>query len=75
MEKELNRELQSLESERRMDKLALKGHQWELSQKLNGSMGQDMMDVLQGNKQIKFSLWKRIRNNFRKILWNLNLVQ
>ena len=56
MNKEMSRELQSLDSERRMDKLALKGHQWTIAQQLNSSMGQDMKDVLEGKKQVKFSL-------------------
>ena len=62
MNKEMSRELQSLDSERRMDKLALKGHQWTIAQQLNSSMGQDMKDVLEGKKQVKFSLWRRIKN-------------
>ena len=75
MDKEMSREIQTLESERRMDKLALKGHQWTIAQQLNSSMGQDMKDVLDGKKQVKFSLWKRIKNSFDKWLWHLNLEQ
>jgi hypothetical protein len=58
-----------------MDKLALKGHQWTISQQLNSSMGQDMKDVLEGKKQVKFSLWRRIKNSFDKLLWSLSLEQ
>lgn len=75
MNKEMNRELQSLDSERRMDKLALKGYQWTIAQQLNSSMGQDMKDVLEGKKQVKFSLWRRIKNGFDKLLWILSLEQ
>jgi hypothetical protein len=75
MDKAMSRELQTLESERRMDKLALKGHQWTIAQQLNSSMGQDMRDVLEGKKQVKFSLWRRIKNSFDKLLWSLNLEQ
>lgn len=75
MNKEMSREIQSLESEKRMDKLALKGHQWTIAQRLNGSMGQDMKDVLEGKKQIKFSFWRRIKNRFDRLLWSLNLEQ
>lgn len=67
----MSRELQSLDSERRMDKLALKGRQWEIAQQLNNSMGQDMKDVLDGKKQVKFSLWRRINNTIDKWLWKL----
>jgi hypothetical protein len=75
MEKEMSREIQSLYSEKRMDRLALKGHQWTIAQQLNGSMGQDMKDVLEGKKQVKFSLWRRIKNSFDKLLWSLSLEQ
>lgn len=75
MDKVISREIQTLESEKRMDKLALKGHQWTIAQQLNGSMGQDMKDVLEGKKQVKFSLWRRIKNSFDKLLWNLSLEQ
>jgi len=75
MGKEMSREIQTLESEKRMDKLALKGHQWTIAQKLNSSMGQDMKDVLEGKKQVKFSLWRRIKNGFDKWLWRLSLEQ
>lgn len=75
MNKELNREIVSLESERRMDELALKAHQNSIARMLNGAMGQDMNDVLSGKKVVKFSFWRRISNSFYKLLWNLNLVQ
>ena len=75
MDKAMSREIQTLESERRMDKLALKGHQWTIAQRLNSSMGQDMKDVLEGKKQIKLSLWTRIKHKIDTLLWNLNLGQ
>lgn len=68
---ELLRELSTLEGERKMDKVALKGVQWQLSEKLNGEMGRDMDEVLSGRKLVKFSLWHRIRNFFDRILWHL----
>ena len=75
MDKELNREITSLESEKRMDELALKGHQYNIAEQLNGAMGKDMTEVLSGNKKVKFSFWRRITNSFDKLLWNLNLVR
>lgn len=75
MEKELNREIVSLESEKRMDELALKSHQNTIAAMLNGSMGKDMKEVLSGKKKVKFSFWRRIRNSFDKLLWNLNLAR
>ena len=75
MDKAMSREIQTLESERRMDKLALKGHQWTIAQRLNSSMGQDMKDVLEGKKTVKISLWKRIKHKIDTLLWNLSLGQ
>ncbi len=75
MSRELDMETRSLESERRMDKLALKGEQWSISEKLNGPMGKDMREVLEGKRQVKFTRWQRIKNWFDKVLWHLNLVQ
>ena len=75
MEKEMSREIQTLYSEKRMDRLALKGHQWTISQQLNGSMGQDMKDVLDGKKTVKLSFLKKIKHKIDSILWNLSLEQ
>jgi len=75
MEKEMSREIQSLYSEKRMDRLALKGHQWTIAQQLNGSMGQDMKDVLEGKKTVKLSFWKKIKYKIDSFLWNLSLEQ
>ena len=75
MNKEMERELQTLESEKRMDRVALKGHQWSISQQLNGSMGKDMIDVLNGRKKVIMPLFERIKNKIRGLLWNLSLEQ
>lgn len=72
MSNEIDRELQTMKSEKRMDELALKGHQWSISEKLNGSMGQDMMDVLEGKKKVEFSFWRKIKNEIDKMLWHLS---
>jgi hypothetical protein len=53
-----------------MDKLALKGHQWNIAEQLNGTMGKDMNDVLSGKKRVEFTFWTKLRyniNNFLKI--------
>ena len=60
-------ELTSLESERKMSEVAIKAHQTSLSEALNGSMGQDMMDVLSGKKVVKLSFFQKLNykiNNF-----------
>lgn len=75
IDREITRELTSLEGEKRMDKLALKGHQSSIAEQLNGAMGKDMTEVLNGKKKVKFSLWRRIKNSFDKFLWNLSSAQ
>ena len=75
MDKAMQREIQSLNSEKRMDELALKGYQWTIAEQLKGSLGEDMRAVLNGEKQVKFSFWRRIKNKIDKILWSLSLEQ
>ena len=57
----LRRELTTLQSERRMDELAMKGHQKKLSEMLNGNMGTDMLDTLSGKKTVRLSMWQKFR--------------
>jgi hypothetical protein len=67
---EFERELISYESEKRMDSLALKGHQWNIANQLNGSMGKDMNDILTGKKKVEFTFWTKVKysiNNFLKM--------
>ena len=58
---ELDRELTSLKSEKRMSEMAVKGYQNEMAEKLNGAMGNDMMDVLSGKKFVKLTKWQKLR--------------
>lgn len=74
MDKQLEREIISLNSEKKMAEAALKGHQWQMSQQLNGAMGQDMMDVLTGKKVVKFPFWKRVKNSINKFLLNFIIL-
>lgn len=69
--RELIREIISFEDEMRKDKVALKGVQWEWSEKLNGAIGRDMDEVLSGRRAVKFTRWQRIKNYFDRILWHL----
>ena len=67
---QLDREMTSLESERRMSEMAVKGYQNELAGKLNGSMGDDIRDVLSGKKTVKLTRWQKLRykiDNFLNI--------
>jgi hypothetical protein len=53
-----------------MDSLALKGHQWNIANQLNGSMGKDMNDILTGKKKVEFTFWTKVKysiNNFLKM--------
>jgi hypothetical protein len=58
---ELDRELTSLKSEKRMSEMAVKGYQNEMAEKLKGAMGNDMMDVLSGKKFVKLTKWQKLR--------------
>jgi len=71
----IQRELTSLESEKRIDKAALKSFQTTFAERLNGSMGKDMKDVLSGVKKVKLPLMKRIKHKINMFLWHLNLGQ
>lgn len=68
MDSEYNREVTTYESEKRMDALALKGLQWNIAEQLNGSMGQDMNDVLSGKKQVKLSFWRKLKYSIDNFL-------
>ena len=61
MDREYERELTTLESEKRMDALALKGIQYNIAEQLNGVMGKDMNDVLSGKKEVKLTFWTKLK--------------
>lgn len=63
-----SRELVTLESERRMDELALRGVQHSIAEQLNGEMGRDMREVLSGNRKVTVPVTSRIMNWLRNIL-------
>ena len=65
---EYERELTTYKSEKRMDELALKGHQWNIAEQLKGSMGKDMNDVLSGKKRVEPTFWTKVKLNFNKFL-------
>lgn len=65
---EFERELVTYNSEKKMDKLALKGHQWNIAEQLNGTMGKDMNDVLSGKKRVEFTFWTKLRHNINNFL-------
>lgn len=61
---EIDRELTTLESERKMSALALKAHQKQMADKLRGEMGKDI------NKNVSMSFWKRVVRGFDNFLKN-----
>lgn len=58
---ELNRELTSLISEKKMGAAAIKSQQNAISLMLNGYMGKDINDVLSGKKVVKLSLGQKLK--------------
>ena len=75
MDSGLERELNTLYSERRMDDVIFKANQSRISESLNGQMGKDMLDVLNGKKRVELSKTEKIKNFFRRLRWNLGLAQ
>jgi hypothetical protein len=65
---EIDRELTSLKSEKRMSEMAIRGYQSEIANKLNGSMGDDMMDVLSGKKYVKLTKWQKLKYKIDNLL-------
>lgn len=68
----LAKELRSLEGERKMSEVAIQGYQHSIAEQLRSSMGEDMMEVLNGSKKVKLSFWDRMKHKFDTLLWNLN---
>ncbi len=64
----INKELSTLESERKMSEIALKGHQNELARKLRGSMGEDIMKTIEPKKKDKNGFFHKVRNGFDNLL-------
>lgn len=75
MDKILNMEIESLQGERMMGETELKSTQSSISEKLHGSMGADMIDILDGKKKVVMSKRMKLRyriNNFFKMLFGDN---
>jgi hypothetical protein len=61
----LDREITTLESEKKMSELALKAHQKSLAEQLRGSMGKDINRTVK--KEKKETFWDKI-DKFLKML-------
>ena len=60
---EIDRELTTLESERKMAELALKGHQRRLAEQLRGEMGDDINKIVKK----KMTFWDRVDKFLRML--------
>ena len=63
MNSEIEKELTTLESERNMSKMALKGHQNRLAEQLRGEMGADINRIVKRKK----SFWDKLDNFLRML--------
>lgn len=57
----VRKELRSLENDKKMTQLAIKNEQNKIAEKLKGSMGNDMEDVLSGKTKVKLSFFERLK--------------
>ena len=69
----IERELRSLKGERKMNEVALMGYQHNIAEQLNSSMGEDMIEVLSGNRKVKLSFWQKLKHRIDTLLWNFHL--
>ena len=72
---EYQKELTSLESEKRMGEVAIKGKQSMMAEMLKGSMGKDMDDVLSGRKSVTMPRKERAKHWLRWFLNKLGIKQ
>lgn len=70
---EYQKELTSLESEKRMGEVAIKGKQSMMAEMLKGSMGKDMDDVLSGRKSVTMPRKERTKHWLRWLLNRLGI--
>ena len=61
----LSRELKMLESERNLSKLAIKGERDKYARMLNGAMGKDLEDVINGRSEVRLSLKEKLGYKIR----------
>lgn len=66
---ELNKELRGLKNDQLMTERAIANKQEEIARKLQGEMGQDMMDVINGKKKVKLTFKEKV-SFLVKIFWN-----
>ena len=62
MDSLLAKEFTTLQSERKMGETEIKSSQSQISNKLRGAMGRDMIDVLDGRKKVKISKIRKLKH-------------
>lgn len=65
---QIEKELATLEGERKIAKMALKGHQAMMADKLNGAMGRDIMQAFE-RKKPKEKFWDKVKYKFDRLLY------
>jgi hypothetical protein len=72
MTNEINRELEGFKADKEMTKRAVEAAQYEMSEKLKGELGNDMLAVLNGERKVKVSKIEKIKfrllNEIKKFL-------
>ena len=71
MDSLLAKEFTTLQSERKMGETEIKSSQSQISNKLCGAMGRDMIDVLDGRKKVKISKIRKLKHFILSILMKL----
>lgn len=66
---ELNKELRGLKNDQLMTERAIANKQEEIARKLQGEMGQDMKDVINGKKKVKLTFKEKV-SFLVKRFWN-----
>lgn len=64
----LAREYAQYKNERKMDELAIKGYQNQIAEKLMGSMGEEIKEAFEPNKNNAWMRFKKSFDNFLSML-------
>ena len=68
MDVQLEREIKALSGDLAMTKIAVNNIQKEMNDLLNGDMGKDIHEVLNGQRVVKLGVIEKYKIKFRKLL-------
>ena len=68
MDVKLEREIKALSGDLAMTKIAVNNIQKEMNDLLNGDMGKDIHEVLNGQRVVKLGVIEKYKIKFRKLL-------